>query len=69
MKRNGAISRCVVSGIYVVVKENERARKGVVVLFNDAFVKFKFSRVKVCAFIYTFPQEDNGRDSRMTWAG
>ena len=67
MKGNEEVSWCGVNGIIAGVKEMERARKGVAVLLNDVWhnavidfgcvsskilwIKFKFSRVKVCVVV------------------
>ena len=67
------VSWCGINGIILDVQEIERAKKGVAILLNDAvidfgcvssiilWIKFKFSRVKVCVVV--------GTDSGMTWKG
>ena len=60
LKGNGEVSWCGVNSIIAGVQEMERAREGVSVLLNIAvidfqcvgsrvlWIKFKFSKVKVC---------------------
>ena len=64
LKGNGEVSWCGLNGITTCVHEIERAREGLAVLMNDewrnamigvryvssriVWVKFKFSRIKVC---------------------
>ena len=64
LKGNGEISLCGVNGIIAGVQEMEIIREGVAILLNDVWhnavvdfgcvssitlwIKFKFSRVKVC---------------------
>ena len=71
------VSWCGINGIILDVQEIERAKKGVAILLNDVrysavidfgcvssiilWIKFKFSRVKVCVVV--------GTDSGMTWKG
>ena len=72
LKRNGEVLWCGVNGIIASVQEMERAREGVVILLNHVWqnavvyfervryrtlwIKFKFSRVKVCVVVGYGPQ-------------
>ena len=87
LKREGEVSWVEVNGIISGVQEMERAREGVDVLLSDVWhstvvkhsyvspripwIKFKFSRVKVCAVVGYGPDEAEGeeRDFGMTWTG
>ena len=67
LKGNGEVSWCGVNGIIAGVQEMERSKEGMAVLLNDVWhnavidfgcvssrilwIKFKFSRVKVCAVV------------------
>ena len=96
LKGNGEVSWCEVNGIIADVQEMERAREGVAILLNDVWhsavvdfgfvdsrilwIKFKFSRVKVCVVVGYGPSEgdveerdilerhghDSGRSKRTT---
>ena len=72
LKGNEEVSWYGVNGIIAGVQEMERAREGVAVLLNDVWhsavidfvyvssrilwIKFKFSRVKVCMMVGVLPQ-------------
>ena len=76
---------CGVNDIIAGVQEIERAKEGEAVLFNDVlhsaaidfrsvgyrilWIKFKFSKVKVCVVVGYGPNEGigEGRGSGMTW--
>ena len=78
LKGNGEVSWCEVNGIIASVQEMERAREDVAVLLNDVWhsavtdfgyvssgilwIKFKFSRVKVCMVVGYGPNEGNGEE-------
>ena len=84
MKGNGEISWSGLNGIIASVQEMERAREWVAILLNDVWhgavedfgcvssrnlwIKFRFSRVKVCVVVGYRPNEDgeerHGQDSR-----
>ena len=71
--KGGEVSRVEVNGIISGVQEMERAREGVAILLNDVWhsavidfgcvssrilwIKFKFSRVKVCVVVGYGPNE------------
>ena len=84
MKGNGEVSWCGVNA----VQEMESAREGVAILLNDVWhsavvaflcvsyrtiwIKFRFSRVKVCGVVGTVPMKEmmkKGTDSGTTWTG
>ena len=82
MKGKGEISWCEVNGIISGVQEMERARERVAVLFSDVWhsavvksgcvssrilwIKFKFSRVKVCVMVGHGPNEGEGEERERT---
>ena len=69
LKGKGEVSWSGINGIISDVQEMERAREGVAILFNDVWhsavlkcsgrilwIKFMFSRVKVCVVVGYGPQ-------------
>ena len=87
LKGKGEASWSGVNVIFAGVQELERARKGVAILLNDVWhsavvnigcvssrifwIKFKFSRVKVCVVVEFDPNKGDceERDSGTTWTG
>ena len=83
LKGNGEVSWCGVNGITASLQEMERAREGVAILLNDVWhnavvnfgcfssrilwIKFKFSRVKVCMVVGYSPNEGNDEDRDRFW--
>ena len=83
LKGNGELSWCGVKGIIAGVQEMETAREGVTILLNDVWhstvvdfgcissrifwIKFKFSRVKVCVVVGCGSNEGDGE--KTTWTG
>ena len=75
IKRKREASWCGVNGIIAGVQEMERAREGVAILLNDVWhsavidfecvssrilwIKFKFSRIKVCMVMRCGPNKGN----------
>ena len=84
MKGKGEVSRCRVNGIIASVQETERAREGVAILLNDVlhsavvdfecvssrilWIKFKFSRVKVCVVVGYESTEGDGEERDRFWS-
>ena len=82
LKGNGVVW-CGVNGIIVGVQEMERVREGVAILLNDVWhsaliyfgcvssrilwIKFKFSRVKVCVVVGYSPSEGDGEKRDRFW--
>ena len=78
LKGKGEVSWFGVNFIFTGVQEMERAREGVVVLFNDVWhssvvksgcvssrilwIKLKFSRVKFCVVVRYGPSEGDGKE-------
>ena len=86
LKGKGEVSWSGVNVIFSGVQEMERAREGVTVLLNDVWhsavvkygcvssrflwIKFKFSRVKVCVVVWYGPNKGDGEEKdEMTWTG
>ena len=83
LKGNGEVSWCGVNGIIAGVHEMERTREGVAVLLNDVWqsaeinfgcvssrvlwIKFRFSRIKVCVVEEYCPSEGNGEKRERFW--
>ena len=83
LKGNGGISWYGVNGIIAGVQEMERPREGVAILLNDVWhsavidfgcvisrvlwIKFKFSRVKVCVVMGHSPHEGGGKERDRFW--
>ena len=83
LKGNGEVSWCEVNGIITGIPEMKRARKGVAVLLNDVWhrvvidfecissrilwIKFKFSRVKVCVRVGYGPNEGVAEERESFW--
>ena len=83
MKVNGEVPWCGVNGIITGVQEMERAMEGVAILLNNAshstvidfgcfssrirWIKFKFSRVKVCMVVGYGHSEGNGEERDLFW--
>ena len=77
LKGNGEVSWCGVDGIIASVQKMGIAREGVAILLNDVWhsavidfgcvssrifwIKFKFSRVKVCMVVRYSPSEERDR--------
>ena len=74
---------CRVNGIIAGVQEMERAKEEVAILLNDLYhsagidficvssrvlwIKFKFSRVKICLVVRYGPNEGNGEERDRLW--
>ena len=85
LKGNGEISWCGVNGIMAFVQKMERAKEGVAILLNDVWhsavvdfgcvsciilwIKFKFSRVKICEVVGYGPSEDGEERDYMDRTG
>ena len=83
LKVNREVSWCGVNGIIAVVQEIGRAREGVVIQLNNVWysvvidfgfvssrilwIKFKFSRVKVCVVVGYNPNEGIGEERERFW--
>ena len=84
-KGNGEVLLCGVNGIIADVKGVERAKKWVAILLNDVWhsavidficvssrilwIKFRFSRIKVCMLVGYVPKEGNGEERERFWNG
>ncbi|MCQ7056741.1 hypothetical protein, partial [Clostridioides difficile] len=83
LKGNGEVSWCGVNGIIAGVEEMERAREGVAILLSDVWhsavidygcvssrilwIKFRFSRVKVCVVVGYGPSEGDVEERDIFW--
>ena len=83
LKGKGKISWYGVNGIIASVQEMERAREGMTILLNDVWycevvdfgyassrilwIKFKFSRVKVCVVVGYGPNEGDSEERDRFW--